>query len=435
MLRINSLHCGLFFVFGFTFAPTVSAATIIHAGHLFDTASGQVLEKQSITIESGRVMGVEPGFVAGEGDELIDLSDSYVAPGFMDMHVHLDGELNPPASYSEEFFMNSADIALRSSVFARRTLDAGFTTVRDLGAGDIQAIFALRDAIGKGFINGPRIYAAGKAMATTGGHGDPTNGIRADLRGDPGPKQGVINGSDDAYKAVRQRYKDGSDVVKLTVTGGVLSLAKSGDNPQFTDEELEAVVSAAKDYDFVVAVHAHGATGMKRAIRAGVDSVEHGTYMDSEAMRLMRKQGTWYVPTISAGKWVGDLAELDDKLPAVVRPKAAAIGPQIQDTFREAYKAGVKIAFGTDAGVSPHGANGKEFRFMAEAGMPVMETIQAATVNAAQLLRVEDELGQIAPGFHADIVAFDNNPLEDVTILERPNFVMKAGSVFRNDSL
>lgn len=435
MLRLRAPVGALFSVFGFAAAPFVSAATVIHAGHLFDTANGTVLEQQSIVIEEGRVMSVKPGFIGGAGDEIIDLSASYVSPGFMDMHVHLDGELNPPASYSEEFFMNSADIALRSSVFARRTLDAGFTTVRDLGAGDIQAIFALRDAIAKGYIDGPRIFAAGKAMATTGGHGDPTNGIRADLCGDPGPKQGVINGPDDAYKAVRQRYKDGSDVVKLTVTGGVLSLAKSGDNPQFTDKELEAVVSAAKDYDFVVAVHAHGATGMKRAIRAGVDSVEHGTYMDSEAMRLMRKQGTWYVPTISAGKWVGDLAELGDKLPAVVRPKAAAIGPQIQDTFGAAYKAGVKIAFGTDAGVSPHGANGKEFRFMAEAGMPIMETIQAATVNAAKLLRLEDELGQVAPGFHADIVAFDNNPLEDVTVLERPNFIMKAGSVFRNDGI
>ena len=435
MLSLRAPVGALFLVFGFAAAPFVSAATVIHAGHLFDTANGTVLEQQSVVIEKGRVTSVKPGFIGGAGDEIIDLSSSYVSPGFMDMHVHLDGELNPPASYSEEFFMNSADIALRSSVFARRTLDAGFTTVRDLGAGDIQAIFALRDAIAKGYIDGPRIFAAGKAMATTGGHGDPTNGVRADLRGDPGPKQGVINGPDDAYKAVRQRYKDGSDVVKLTVTGGVLSLAKSGDNPQFTDKELEAVVSAAKDYDFVVAVHAHGATGMKRAIRAGVDSVEHGTYMDSEAMRLMRKQGTWYVPTISAGKWVGDLAELDDKLPAVVRPKAAAIGPQIQDTFGAAYKAGVKIAFGTDAGVSPHGANGKEFRFMAEAGMPIMETIQAATVNAAKLLRLEDELGQVAPGFHADIVAFDNNPLEDVTVLERPNFVMKAGSVFRNDGI
>ena len=416
-------------------SQSTSATTVIHAGFLFDTQNGEILEQQSITIDEGRVVSVDHGFITPEGSAIVDLKRAYVSPGFMDMHVHLDGELNPPASYSEEFFMNSADIALRSSVFAKRTLDAGFTTVRDLGAGDIQAIFALRDAIAKGLVDGPRIFAAGKAMATTGGHGDPTNGIRADLRGDPGPKQGVINGPDDAYKAVRQRYKDGSDVVKLTVTGGVLSLAKSGDNPQFTDEELQAVVSAAKDYDFVVAVHAHGATGMKRAIRAGVDSVEHGTYMDEEAMRLMRKQGTWYVPTISAGKWVGDLAELDDKLPAVVRPKAAAIGPLIQDTFGEAYKAGVKIAFGTDAGVSPPGSNGREFRFMAEAGMPVMETIQAATVNAAKLLRVEGELGQIAPGFHADIVAFDTNPLEDVGVLERPSFVMKAGSVFRNDGV
>lgn len=329
--------------------------------------------------------------------------------------------------------MNSADIALRSTVFARRTLDAGFTTVRDLGAGNIQAIFALRNAIAKNIVPGPRIFAAGKAMATTGGHADPTNGVRSDLRGDPGPKEGVINGPDDAYKAVRQRYKDGSDVVKLTVTGGVLSLAKSGDNPQFTDDELEAVVTAAKDYGFVVAVHAHGAQGMKRAIRAGVDSVEHGTYMDDEAMRLMRKNGTWYVPTISAGKWVADLAELENKLPAVVRPKAAAIGPLIQDTFGAAYESGVKIAFGTDAGVSPHGANGKEFRFMVEAGMPIMEAIQSATVNAADLLNVDDELGQIAPGFHADIVAFNENPLEDVRVLERPNFVMKAGAVFRHD--
>ena len=409
------------------------AVTVIHAGFLFDTKRGDLLERQTITIEGGRVVSVDDGFLTPEGNNVIDLSSAYVSPGFMDMHVHLDGELDPPASYSEQFFMNSADIALRSTVFARRTLDAGFTTVRDLGAGDIQAIFALRDAIAKNIVPGPRIFAAGKSMATTGGHADPTNGVRSDLRGDPGPKDGVINGPDDAYKAVRQRYKDGSDVVKLTVTGGVLSLAKSGDNPQFTDEELEAVVTAAKDYDFVVAVHAHGALGMKRAIRAGVDSVEHGTYMDEEAMRLMRKHGTWYVPTISAGKWVGNLAELDNKLPAVVRPKAAAIGPQIQDTFGAAYESGVKIAFGTDAGVSPHGANGKEFRFMVEAGMPVMAAIQSATVNAADLLKVEGELGQIAPGFHADIVAFNENPLENVRVLERPNFVMKAGVVFRHD--
>ena len=347
------------------------------------------------------------------------------------MHVHLDGELDPPASYSEDYFMNSADIALRATVYARRTLEAGFTSVRDLGTNDIGALLGLRNAINKGYVEGPRIFAAGKSIATTGGHADPTNGIRYNLRGDPGPADGVINGADDAYKAVRQRYKDGSDVIKLTVTGGVLSLAKSGDNPQFTEGELEAIVSASKDYDFVVAVHAHGAEGMKRAIRAGVDSVEHGTYMDSEAMKLMRKNGTWYVPTISAGKWVGDLAELDGKLPEVVRPKAAAVGPQIQDTFAQAYKSGVKIAFGTDSGVSPHGLNAREFTYMVEAGMPPMEAIKSATINAATLLGKEDDLGSIETGKYADIVAVEGDPLEDISVLERISFVMKGGEVVR----
>jgi imidazolonepropionase-like amidohydrolase len=410
-------------------SPLALSKTIIHAGNLVDTANGKVLEAQSVIVDDGRITAVVGGYLEEDGATVIDMTTGFVMPGFMDMHVHLDGELDPPGSYSEDFYMNSADKALRSTVYARRTLEAGFTTVRDLGTGDIESSFALRDAINKGIVPGPRIFAAGKSIATTGGHADPTNGVRHNMRGDPGPKEGVINGVADAYKAVRQRYKDGSDVVKLTVTGGVLSLAKSGENPQFTDDELEAIMAAANDYGFVVAVHAHGAEGMKRAIRAGVDSVEHGTYMDKEAMRLMKKNGTWYVPTISAGKWVADLAELDDKLPAVVRPKAAAIGPQIQGTFGAAYKEGVRIAFGTDAGVSPHGANGKEFVFMVEAGMPVMAAIQSATVNAAELLRMSDELGQIAPGFHADIVGFRENPFEDVSVLESPDMVMKAGAV------
>ena len=406
-----------------------SASTIIHAGQLVDVASGQILTEQTIQIEGDRIVAVSPGYLREEGAQVVDLRDATVMPGFMDMHVHLGQELNPPGSYSEGFYMNSADIALRSTVYARRTLEAGFTTVRDLGARDKDALFALRDAINEGIVVGPRIYAAGKSIATTGGHADPTNGLREDLRGDPGPKEGVINGPSDAYKAVRQRYKDGSDVVKLTVTGGVLSLAKSGDNPQFTSEELDAVVAAAGDYDFVVAVHAHGAEGMKRAIRAGVHSVEHGTYMDAEAMALMKAHKTWYVPTISAGKWVADLSEQEGKLPAVVRPKAAAVGPQIQSTFAQAWRKGVPIAFGTDAGVSPHGKNGREFRYMVEVGMPVMEALRAATINAAMLLRVENELGQIAPNFLADLVAVRQDPFADVSSLEAPDFVMKGGVV------
>jgi imidazolonepropionase-like amidohydrolase len=405
--------------------------TIIHAGRLIDVEAESVRTELSIFIEGDRITAVEEGYLAPAGAELIDLKAHTVLPGLMDTHVHLDHELDPPASYAEQYYMNSADYALRATVYAERTLAAGFTTVRDLGARDMPALLGLRDAINAGYVEGPRIFAAGKSIATTGGHADPTNGIRYELRGDPGPKEGVVNGAEDAYKAVRQRYKDGSDVIKLTVTGGVLSLAKSGDNPQFTEDEVEAVVAASRDYNFVVAVHAHGADGMKRAIRAGVDSVEHGTYMDDEARRLMKRNGTWYVPTISAGKWVAALAEEEGKLPAVVRPKAAAVGPQIQDTFAAAWDAGVKIAFGTDAGVSPHGSNAREFAYMVEAGMPPMAALRSATVHAAELLRMSDELGSVAPGKYADIVAVAGDPLADITVLEEVAFVMKDGVIYR----
>lgn len=406
-----------------------SAATLLHAGKLVDVALGQVLVEKTIVVDRNRIAEILDGYVERSGDTVIDLRTSTVLPGLMDMHVHLDHELDPPASYSESYYMTSADYALRATVYAEKTLAAGFTTVRDLGARDKDALFALRNAINSGVVPGPRIFAAGKSIATTGGHADPTNGIREDLRGDPGPKEGVVNGADDAYKAVRQRYKDGSDVIKLTVTGGVLSLAKSGDNPQFTREELDAVMAAAKDYNFVVAVHAHGPEGMKRAVLAGVHSVEHGTYMTPEIMTLMRERGTWYVPTISAGKWVADLAEVDGKLPAVVRPKAAAVGPQIQGTFAKAWQAGVPIAFGTDSGVSPHGLNAREFRYMVEAGMPPLEAIRSATLNAAQLIRASDELGEIKPGAYADIIAVGGDPLADITLLESVKFVMKNGEV------
>lgn len=426
--RVSAMR-SLLLLFLVTVIGQSHAATLIHAGSYIDVASGQVVAQKTLVIEGERIANIADGYVQGEGDTVIDLRDATVLPGLMDMHVHLDHELDPPASYSESYYMTSADYALRATVYAQRTLEAGFTTVRDLGARNKEALFALRKAINTGVVPGPRIYAAGKSIATTGGHADPTNGIREDLRGDPGPKEGVVNGADDAYKAVRQRYKDGSDVIKLTVTGGVLSLAKSGDNPQFTAEELDAVMAAATDYNFVVAVHAHGPEGMKRAVSAGVHSVEHGTYMTPEIMQLMREQGTWYVPTISAGKWVADLAEQDGKLPDVVRPKAAAVGPQIQGTFAEAYKAGVPIAFGTDSGVSPHGQNAREFRYMVEAGMPAIEAIRSATINAARLLRVSDELGEIKPGAYADIVAVRGDPLTDITELESIDFVMKNGEV------
>ncbi|MCP3985756.1 MAG: amidohydrolase family protein [bacterium] len=407
----------------------IAEGYVIHAGRLIDGVGDEPRREMSILVENGKITGVESGYRESPSGEILDLRDKTVLPGLMDMHVHLQSELDPPESYSARFYLNSADYALISTVYAERTLMAGFTTVRDLGSRDVEAGVALRKAINAGRLVGPRIFMAGKSLATTGGHADPTNGIRSNLRGDPGPKEGVVNGPVEAFKAVRQRYKDHSDLIKLTATGGVLSLAKSGENPQFTDAELEAIVAAAKDYNFSVAVHAHGAEGMKRAIRAGVDSIEHGSYMDAEAMRLMKKKGTWFVPTLMAGKWV--TGELFDELPEVVKPKAAAIGPVIAENFSKAWAEGVKIAFGTDSGVSPHGLNAQEFALMVEQGMPEMAAIQSATINAATLLRQADELGSIEVGKIADIIAVSGDPLSDISVLEEVGFVMKAGAIYK----
>lgn len=307
---------------------------------------------------------------------------------------------------------------------------AGFTTVRDLGD-SYNVTVSLKRAINNGLIVGPRIYTAAKSVATTGGHADPTNGFNAIIKGDPGPKEGVINGPEDAYKAVRQRYKDGADLIKITATGGVLSVAKSGQNPQFTQAEADAIVKAAKDYDMTVAVHAHGAEGMERAIEAGVDSIEHGTYMSKKIMKLMKKKGTYYVPTITAGKYVAEKAAIPGFYPAVVQPKAAAIGPKIQATFKRAYDYGVKIAFGTDSGVFPHGENWKEFVYMTEMGMSPMEAIQSATMEAAKLLKIDDELGSLEKGKIADIIAVDGDPIDDINVMQKVTFVMKAGQIFK----
>lgn len=411
--------------------PLAAGEYVIHAGKLIDVVAEKVRENVTITVGGNRIAGVQDGFAPPVGNQrVLDLRDLTVMPGLMDMHTHLTNEYSPQV-YSERFFMDQAAYALRATVYAERTLMAGFTTVRDLGDDEPGVSVALRDAIKKGYVKGPRIYAAGDALATTGGHADPTNGLRRDFMGDPGPGQGVINGPDDAYKAVRERYKQGADVIKLTVTGGVLSLAASGENPQFTDAELAAVMAAANDYHFVVAVHAHGVEGMKRAIRAGVHSVEHGTFMDDEAMRLMKQYGTWYVPTISAGRWVAEKSREEGYFPEIVRPKAAAIGPQIMKTFAKAYQAGVKIAFGTDAGVFPHGQNAAEFGYMVEAGMPPLEAIRSATLDAARLLRVEGELGHIAPGKLADIVAVAGDPATDVSAMMEMSFVMKDGVIFK----
>jgi imidazolonepropionase-like amidohydrolase len=409
--------------------PGAHAATLIHAGSLIDGRADRATGPATIVVEDGRITAVERGHRApGAQDELIDLSSSTVLPGLMDMHTHLSHELGPD-SYIVRFTHDVPRITLQSTVYARRTLEAGFTTVRDLGDRHNVSV-ALRDAIARGDVVGPRIFTAGKSIATTGGHADPTSGWASHLAGDPGPLEGVINGVAEARKAVRQRYKDGADLIKVTATGGVLSLAASGENPQFAPDELEAIVTTARDYGFHVAAHAHGAEGMKRAVRAGVHSIEHGTYMDDETIRLMKQHGTWYVPTIFAGRFVAEKAAEPDYFPEIVRPKAAAIGPQIQETFARAHRAGVKIVFGTDCGVGPHGENAREFAYMVEAGMSPMDAIRSATSVAAGFLGIEDRLGTIEAGRLADIIAVEGDPLADIRRLQAVHFVMKEGVVY-----
>ncbi|HET6765852.1 MAG TPA: amidohydrolase family protein [Chitinophagaceae bacterium] len=403
--------------------------TYIWCGLLIDGISNEPKKNMTVVVEKNKIIAVENGFSkAGTTDKTIDLKTKTVTPGWMDMHVHMEGETNPNA-YLERFTLNPPDIDFNSVSISERTLMAGFTTVRDLGGSGVN--ISLRNAINKGQVKGPRIFTAGKSISTTGGHADPTNGYRKDLMGDPGPDVGVINSEEDGRKAVRQRYKDGSDLIKITATGGVLSLAKNGQNPQFTEDEIRIIVETAKDYGFTVAAHAHGAEGMKRAIRAGVNSIEHGTLMDDETIELFKKYGTWYVATITAGESVADSAKKEGYYPAVVAAKAKVIGAQIKFTFAKAYKAGVKIAFGTDAGVFKHGQNWKEFAYMIEAGMPAMQAIKAATINAAELLGMRDQLGSIEVGKLADIVAVDGDPLTDPKVFGKIIFVMKDGMIYR----
>jgi len=404
----------------------------LQCGNVFDSKTAKLIGPQTIVIEKNAIKSLNPGKVTVDGAQTVDLSQMTCMPGFIDMHVHL-GQQSNPQSYSEGFRLDDLDFAFRAVNYADKTLQAGFTSVRDLG-GEIS--LHLRDAINQGTIKGPRIYAAGKSIATTGGHADPTNGLNSELShlvGPPGPTEGVINSIDDARQAVRQRYKDGSDVIKITATGGVLSYAKSGDAPQFTVEEVRAIVDTAKDYGYTVAAHAHGKEGMKRAILGGVTSIEHGTYMDDEIFKLMKERGTWYVPTITAGKFVAEKAKIDGYYPDVVRPKAARIGALIQNTFANAYKAGVKIAFGTDMGVGPHGDNASEFIYMTEAGMPSNIALQTATYNAGQIL-APNELGQLQTGFKADVVAVAGNPLTDIGLTRKIAFVMKDGVVYKDVS-
>jgi len=420
-----------FYIYLLSISLNIFSATIIYTSNYIDVNSGLIQNNHSITVDGNLIKSIDSGFIKLEDDDLlIDLRGYTLMPGLMDMHVHFGQEYQSKSERPIKVERETS--AIMASKHALITLKAGFTTVRQVGDSGLIAI-SLRNLINSGQIIGPRIFTSGKSIATTGGHADPTNGKDSDSYEYPVAEDGVINGPYDAYTAVRQRYKDGADGIKLTVTGGVLSVAKSGDNPQFTEEEVEAVVKAAKDYGMWVAVHAHGAEGMKRAVIAGVNSVEHGTFMTNEVMDLMITRGTYYVPTISAGEFVAEKAKIDNYFPEIVRPKAASVGPQIGDTFNKAYKRGVKIAFGTDAGVQAHGTNWKEFVYMVKFGMPAIETIQSATINTAKMLGIDSTLGSIEVGKIADLIAVDGDPIQDINVMEKISFVMKEGKVIAID--
>lgn len=404
---------------------------VIHAGRLIDGTSTTVRERVSILIEGDRVADVQSGLVRPAGAQVIDLSRSTVMPGLIDSHTHITGEGTADAII-RAVTLSAVDHAVRSTLYARRTLDAGFTTIRNVGA-DGGADVALRKAIDEGIVPGPRIWTARTTLSITGGHGD-QGGLRSDLRPSPTWEQGIVDSPEEAAKAVRYQHKYGADLIKFTATGGVLSIGDSGDLQQFDDAEMKAIVTTAHMLGMKVAAHAHGKRGMEAAIRAGVDSIEHGTYLDEETIALFKKHGTYLVPTVLAGKTVEELAKKPGALHPSVREKAARIGPLIQGAFGRAWKGGVKIAFGTDSGVSAHGDNAREFGYMVEAGMPAIEAILAATRNASDLLGASDRVGSIQKGRFADVIAVDGDPLRDITEMQRVRFVMKGGVVHKEAS-
>jgi len=404
----------------------------IHAGKIYDTNSGEISLEKTIIISNDKIKSIENGFKesSDENIKIYDLKSKFVMPGLIDFHVHMESESGGPEKYINRFQDNKSDIAFKSSVIAKMTLMAGFTTVRDVGGSGVN--ISLRNAVNNGVVPGPRIFTSGKTIATTGGHGDRTNGYRDDLVDDPGPEQGVVNSIADARKAVRYRYKNGADLIKITATGGVMSLAKNGQNPQFTEEVIREIVKIADDYGMHVAAHAHGDEGMYRAVNAGVTTIEHGSIMSDRTMKLMKEKQTYLVPTISAGEHVAKMANIPGYYPEIIIPKALEVGVQNKTTTKKAYKMGVPIAFGTDAGVFPHGDNAGEFVFMKEIGIPTEYSLKSATITNAKLLNMENLLGQLREGFYADIIAVNESPLDNIATLKNVIFVMKDGKVYKN---
>jgi len=426
----QSMHKSFWLGSFFAFANFLSAqTTYLYCGRILPI-SGEEILNSTIVVEGNKIARIVPGFSrVPTGAEVIDLKNKTVLPGLIDCHVHIEWELNRK-SYNERYTLNPADIAFRAAVYAQRTLDIGFTTVRDLGGTGVN--IALRNAINSGWASGPRILTAGRAISITGGHADASTGAKWDLFDPPGPEMGMADGPDECRAAVREQVKLGADCIKVCATGGVTSLARDGTLPHYSEEELSTIVKTARDIGLEVAAHAHGDEGIRRAVEAGVVSIEHGTFMSESTMDAMIKHGTYLIPTLTAAQAVSDSANFAKGFfPEVVRKKALEVCPQIKATTAIAYKRGVKIALGTDSGVSPHGKNNLEFGLMAEVGMKNADILRAATLDAATLLRMNDRIGSLEVGKLADIVAVEGNPMEDIRAMVKIVFVMKDGKVYR----
>jgi imidazolonepropionase-like amidohydrolase len=411
-----------------TQSPAAGSRLVVHAGRLLDGVAAAPRERVSIVIVGDRIVAVEPGFTRPDGATIVDLSTATVTPGLIDTHTHITGEGTGNALV-RAVTETVTDGAVRSVVYARRALEAGFTTIRNVGA-EGGADISLRKAIDDGLIPGPRIWTARQGLSITGGHGD-QGGLKPELGIESTWINGIVDSPEAATRAVRYQHKYGADLIKFTATGGVLSIGDSGTAQQFSDAEMRAIVETAHLLGIKVAAHAHGKHGMEAAIRAGVDSIEHGTMLDNETIALFKQHRTYLVPTLLAGKTVADMAKIPGHLHPTVQAKAADLGPRMLDMARRAYKGGVRMAFGTDSGVSKHGDNAKEFALLVEAGVPPAEAVLMATKHAANLIGAADRIGSIQPGRFADLIAVSGDPTRDVTELERVRFVMKGGVVVR----
>jgi imidazolonepropionase-like amidohydrolase len=416
-------------------AAAVGPVTVVHAGLLLAVPGESPRLEQSVVIRDGRIERVVDGYLEAGGlagdVRIVDLRDSFVLPGLTDLHTHITSELGPQSKL-DAVTESRVDSALDATVFLRRTLEAGFTTIRDTGD-DPEVIFGLRRAVAAGRVAGPRIVAAGAGIANTGGHAD-NHGYREEIL-ELYRSSGVCDGADDCRRAVRAQIKRGSDWIKITATGGVLSETAAGVNQQLFDDELVAIVETARMMGRHVAAHAHGTDGINAALAAGVRTIEHGTYSDDESFALFKSQGAYLVPTMLAGETVARMASQSDFMPAPIRDKALAVGPHMLDMVRRAHRAGVTIAFGTDSGVSRHGDNAREFLLLVEAGLTQMEAIESATVTAAEVLEREGEIGSIEPGKRADLIATAKSPLEDISALLDVRFVMKDGEVYKDEGV